>query len=421
MNNSTEAPIHYKYNGQLYCPVVGHAVAELVINQNEKFPDPTEVDHSVKITTTRERNSELSSFSSSQHDSRQQPEQQILPNPRTRAFLEEFNTHISQIRNDTDLTLSSNVLQSFSNFQRVYENLKNENDKNGSLETYNNDKIEIIEISDDEDELQEPGGIEIIEISDDEDDNKNTAQYYYSQTSNPYASALLSRQNTTSANLAYLHEARPILPVNIGDIEDLRINVRNIEPLPGMKINRYPTLPVFKNPTLRKVALTHSGINKDVSCNYERLEHLGDRVLQHLANHMAFDRAEKHPLLRQYKKRIMDHIEYAINFFVSNKTLAVIGHILDIRTLVVEEAGGPRNLTTKDIADYVEALIGALYEDNNRNFDTIREWYEPITGTLLDRILYKAIFKTGPDDQDVFNWAYDMYFHLNKRFIRATP
>ncbi|CAG8691959.1 11427_t:CDS:2 [Ambispora leptoticha] len=471
---TTEAPIHYRYNGQLYCPAVDHAVTELRVNQNGgKFAGLTKVDNSAvaEVTTSKEEQ-KSESLSSCSHNSQQ--EQRISPNPKTRAFLEDFNMYISQIMNGKDLALSSNVLQSLSNFQHVYEDLKN---TSGSPE--NDNEIEIIEISDDEDEPREPDGmdpgVEIIVISDDEEDrnenNEATAQYCYYPAALPYSLPLLS---TTSFNITYSYAqpisplnvrnyshaqpisslngrnysyAQPISPLNVRNIEPLPgtkkpisplnvrnieplpgtkkpispLNVRNIEPLPGTKINRYPTLPIFKNPILRKVALTHSNMNKTVGCNYERLEYLGDRVLQHLANQMAFDRVEKHPTLRQNKKRIMNHIEAAINFFVTNKTLAVIGHILDIRTLVIKEVGGPLDLSTKDMADYVEALIGALYEDNNRNFDAIREWYEPITGTLLDRILYKLTFESYPIEQDVFDWAYDMYFHLNKRFTRAAP
>ncbi|CAG8617221.1 13477_t:CDS:2, partial [Ambispora gerdemannii] len=363
METTTEVPVHYRYNGQLYCPAVGHAVVELKINHNEgqyegQFTGFNVVENNATSELTNDRNSIFSPFSS--HDS----PQQISPNSKTRAFLEEFNMLISRNMNN-DLALSSDVLQSFSNFQRTYESLKGQK----------NDRIEIIEISDDEDELQGPVA----------------AQY--------------NREH--SMHLRSMTLIRP------------KVVIKNIMPLPGVKIDHYPTLPKFKNLHLKKAALTHHTVNSTVGCNYERLEHLGDRVLQHVANQMAFDRAEKHPVLCKFEEQIMKKIEVAINFFVNNKTLAVVGHILDVKTYAIKEAGGPKRFTTKDTADYVEALIGALYEDNYRDFDPIREWYEPITGSLLDRILYATAFG-GPDEWDVFNWASDMYSHLNKRFIRPA-
>ncbi|CAG8643176.1 4475_t:CDS:2 [Ambispora leptoticha] len=398
MKNTTKAPIHYRDNGQLHCPVVGHVVTELKINQKDgKFAGLTVVESSAT--------SEMPALTSDQHSifSQDPPPLQVSPNSKTRVFLEEFNMLISRIMKANDLSLNNNLLQSFSDFQWVYEGLKDrksDNNKDGieSMEISDNElreprEIEIIEISDDHDELREPREIEIIEISDDEDEIQNPREIELIEISDDDE---YDKPAPRCFNL-------------------MNTSIRNLMSFPGVEIERYPLLPKFKNLRLKKAALTHRKMNSIVGFNYERLEHLGDRVLQHVANQMAFDRTKNHPMLCDHEQKIMKRIEVAINFFVNNKTLAVIGNILDIATYVIKEVGGPQKLSTKDTADYVEALIGALYEDNNRNFDPIREWYEPITGSLLDRILYATIYR-NPNEADVFNWVTDIYSHLNKKF-----
>jgi len=120
-------------------------------------------------------------------------------------------------------------------------------------------------------------------------------------------------------------------------------------------------LPKFHNPQLLVTALTHrSALNEKKSTSrvsYERLEFLGDAVLELIVSEHLYQRFVNQPegVLTAYRSAL-----------VKTGTLAEVATELDLGSQIYmsygEEAGGGR-LNTSILADALEAVIGAIYLD----------------------------------------------------------
>jgi ribonuclease-3 len=121
-------------------------------------------------------------------------------------------------------------------------------------------------------------------------------------------------------------------------------------------------LPEFTDPALLDLALTHASTTSEA--NNERLEFLGDTVLDLIVAHDLFDR-HKHQAegeLTQMKANL-----------VSRATLAEVASELELQS-VAKVGGGLRRstLSRSVLANLYEAVIGAIYLDQGlqaaRNF-----------------------------------------------------
>jgi ribonuclease-3 len=126
----------------------------------------------------------------------------------------------------------------------------------------------------------------------------------------------------------------------------------------------------FGNPDLVTLALTHRSYaaEHDLEVSYERLEFLGDAVLQLIVTRYLYD------TFADLAEGEMAKVRAAV---VNQKTLAGIARDLTLGEHVLlgqgEETSGGRN---KDsiLADVVESLLGAIYLDGG---------YEPAAALVL--------------------------------------
>lgn len=116
----------------------------------------------------------------------------------------------------------------------------------------------------------------------------------------------------------------------------------------------------FKNPILLQEALTHpsSVIDQKKSPSYERLEFLGDAVLQLVITEY---------LLSAYPKEPEGHLAKRRAALVCGKMLAEIARFIGLGPYIImsesEEAHAGRDNDT-NLEDCLEAILGALYLDS---------------------------------------------------------
>ncbi len=144
----------------------------------------------------------------------------------------------------------------------------------------------------------------------------------------------------------------------------------------------------FKNPQLLETALTHrSAINEKISASKEsneRLEYLGDAVLELATSEFLFRKFPKEPegKLTAYRSAL-----------VKTGTLAEVAKELKLGEKLKmsrgeEKSGGRENISL--LANTTEALIGALYLD--QGFDAVKKFLNkylfPKTGLILNQKTY---------------------------------
>lgn len=191
------------------------------------------------------------------------------------------------------------------------------------------------------------------------------------------------------------------------------------------------TIPTFKNTELFTTALTHrSALNEKLSTSKEsneRLEFLGDAVLELCTTTFLFDKLPHEPegTLTAYRSALVKTgtlAELAIELGIGEKLFMSRG----------EEAGGGRSNISL-LADAFEAVLGALYLDQGFDvvyqflsetlfpkFDHIREYglyrddkssfQEIVQAQGLPTPTYKVISEVGPDHDKVFTvgvWVKD--------------
>ena len=108
----------------------------------------------------------------------------------------------------------------------------------------------------------------------------------------------------------------------------------------------------FKNKTLLKRSLTHSSYSKD---NYERLEFLGDSILDFVVGEYFYkETEEKEGNLTKLRAN-----------FVSESYLSGIFEQFEFDKHVILGKSFKGNISNAVKADIVEAVIGAIYLDCN--------------------------------------------------------
>lgn len=108
----------------------------------------------------------------------------------------------------------------------------------------------------------------------------------------------------------------------------------------------------FKNQSLLKAALTHSSIRPGGK-DFERLEFLGDRVLELVV-------AEE--LYTYFRKEKEGDLAKRLAALVCREACEKAGHLLELSDFIVVNGAelGPRSAI---LSDAVEALLGAMYLD----------------------------------------------------------
>lgn len=137
----------------------------------------------------------------------------------------------------------------------------------------------------------------------------------------------------------------------------------------------------FQNPDLLKQAVTHSSFANEQKINrekdYERLEFLGDAVLELVSSSYIFHHYQDMPEGKMSKFR---------SALVCEPALAEVARNLELgrylRLGKGEEAGGGRERESI-IADIVEAIIGAIYLDGG--FDKAKDFIEAFVLSDLEK------------------------------------
>jgi ribonuclease-3 len=111
----------------------------------------------------------------------------------------------------------------------------------------------------------------------------------------------------------------------------------------------------FRNPTYMEQALTHS--SKAGAANYERIEFLGDRVLNLVMAHTLYE---------QFPNENEGNLAKRHSALVQGRMLAAIGTSVNIHDFVIlseaeRQSGGAENENI--ISDAMEALLGAIFLD----------------------------------------------------------
>lgn len=138
----------------------------------------------------------------------------------------------------------------------------------------------------------------------------------------------------------------------------------------------------FKDISLLELALTHKSAGTP---NNERLEFLGDSLLNAVAADALFSRFEDVP------EGVMTT---ARSQLVKGKTLAQIGFSLELDQLMILGLGERKNVSPVKhsiVGDAVEALIGAIYTDSD--FVTCRRIVLSLLQPYLDKVSVVPEFK----------------------------
>lgn len=182
----------------------------------------------------------------------------------------------------------------------------------------------------------------------------------------------------------------------------------------------------FQDSTLLRQALTHSSFTNEQKINkaknYERLEFLGDAVLELVSSEFLFREYPQVPEGELTKLRASMVCEPSLAFCARDLELGEY-----IRLGKGEESTGGRNRDSIT-SDAMEALIGAIYldggmekaktfihnfilsdlEDKQLFYDSKSNLQELIQGKLRKEIRYELIDECGPEHDKTFRVAVHM-------------
>lgn len=123
----------------------------------------------------------------------------------------------------------------------------------------------------------------------------------------------------------------------------------------------------MQNPELLESALTHSSYSNEHQCeNYERLEFLGDAVLELVTSDYFYKETS-------YKEGEMSKVRAS---FVCEKALATYAKNLKLEKYIKVGHGQEKNVNDTIIADVFEAVIGAIYLD--QGFKVVKQYIDDI-------------------------------------------
>lgn len=176
----------------------------------------------------------------------------------------------------------------------------------------------------------------------------------------------------------------------------------------------------FKNPSLLKQALTHSSFTNEQKINkaknYERLEFLGDAVLELVSSEFLFKEHPDVPEGELTKMRASMVCEPSLAFCAKDLEL---GKFLRLGKGEESTGGRERDSITSDA---MEAVIGAIFldggmkhakafidrfilsdlEDKSLFYDSKTTLQELIQGKLKKEFHYELLDETGPEHDKTF-------------------
>lgn len=176
----------------------------------------------------------------------------------------------------------------------------------------------------------------------------------------------------------------------------------------------------FKNATLLRQAMTHSSFTNEQKINktnnYERLEFLGDAVLELVSSEFLFREHESVPEGQLTKMRAAMVCEPSLAFCARDLEL---GQFILLGRGESNMGGRSRDSITSDV---MEAMIGAIYldggmecarafinrfilsdlEDKQLFYDSKSTLQEMLQGKLRKEFSYQLLEEIGPEHDKVF-------------------
>lgn len=144
----------------------------------------------------------------------------------------------------------------------------------------------------------------------------------------------------------------------------------------------------FKNKNLLINALTHPSTSKNTGLQFERLEFLGDRILNLTIAKMVFF---------EYPQMSESEMTPRLAHMICRERLFDVSDKIELEKYAIFKS---HTQTKKIFADMIEAIIGAIYVDDDNNHENVtnfihRYWYEMIDDELsnprseLQELLHK--------------------------------
>jgi len=139
-------------------------------------------------------------------------------------------------------------------------------------------------------------------------------------------------------------------------------------------------IPKFKNPSLLTLALTHRSASntKKHPQNNERLEFLGDAVLELITSDYLYHRFPHHPEGKLTPLRAS---------LVRTNTLAQIAQKLNLQKKIINSSD---LISSSILANTVEAIIGAIYLD--QGLTAAKKFIQDHLFPRLDKIIEDKLF-----------------------------
>lgn len=146
-------------------------------------------------------------------------------------------------------------------------------------------------------------------------------------------------------------------------------------------------LPNFRDKSLFSQAMTHRSYmneNPNIKVNNERLEFLGDAVLNFLSGEFLYKR---------YPQKSEGELTPLRSALVDEKQLAQFAHKLGLDQWLrlgkgAELEGGRQNANL--LSSAFEAMIGAYFLDADSNVDVVRLYLEPLFAAVIDTLAIAA-------------------------------
>ncbi len=146
-------------------------------------------------------------------------------------------------------------------------------------------------------------------------------------------------------------------------------------------------LPEFRDVSLFSQAMTHrSYVNENpaVAGHNERLEFLGDAVLNFLSGEFLYKR---------YPQKPEGELSALRSALVDEKQLAEFARWLNLAQWLklgkgAEREGGRQNANL--LSSAFEAMIGAYFLDANSDVEVVRSFVEPLFGAVIDTLVVAA-------------------------------
>jgi ribonuclease-3 len=129
--------------------------------------------------------------------------------------------------------------------------------------------------------------------------------------------------------------------------------------------------------------------------NNQRLEFLGDSILNYLVSIYAY---EKYPFFNE------ENLSYFRSLIVNYLTLSKILKSLDLDSYLVfnYESLGSNSIRTKTYADLMEAIIGAIYYDSVKNKNDTNLFY---VTKFFNNIILKKFYELIDEVMiEIFDW-----------------